>query len=303
MKMSNMIIEDLLARCLKIKEIIDASIARIDSIRNDKAEEETSAKEAKESSYEGTDNTIGKENGSKKEKNKQPKVRPTRVEPKPQRHNRMVKAKFMAARGTNRTHKFALASDFQEGLIRPLIFWENSQNNTMATTITTWCPQKGINEEHGIREFKIIQSNTLRTRVYKYIPMRPWTTKLPITVNGGIQQTASSTILSYQDCVKEELRATISAMNEYFQHNINGLTFHMSLNNINQNDIDENEDNPSCDDSDKQQVLYDPSVHGGGEIESCPDPISSIYVVLILSIPSPIRWSTVTVYVILIDVV
>nr|GEV66436.1 retrovirus-related Pol polyprotein from transposon TNT 1-94 [Tanacetum cinerariifolium] len=48
MKMSNTIIEELLARCLKVKEIIDASITRIDSIRNDKAEEETSAKEAKE---------------------------------------------------------------------------------------------------------------------------------------------------------------------------------------------------------------------------------------------------------------
>nr|GEW70158.1 hypothetical protein [Tanacetum cinerariifolium] len=92
MKMSNTIIDDLLARCLKIKEIIDASIARIDSIRNGKAEEETSAKEAKECSYEGADNIIGKENGSKKEKNKQPKFGPTRVQPKPQRHNRMVKA-------------------------------------------------------------------------------------------------------------------------------------------------------------------------------------------------------------------
>nr|GEZ41503.1 hypothetical protein [Tanacetum cinerariifolium] len=83
MKMSNTISEDLLARCLKVKEIIDASIARIDSIRNDKAEEEISSKEAKESSYEGANNIIGKENGSKKEKNKQPTVRPTRVEPKP----------------------------------------------------------------------------------------------------------------------------------------------------------------------------------------------------------------------------
>ncbi|GJS79470.1 protein transparent testa 12 [Tanacetum coccineum] len=57
---------------------------RIDSIITNKAEEETGAKEAKESSYEGADNIIGKENGSKKEKNKQPKVGPTRVEPKPQ---------------------------------------------------------------------------------------------------------------------------------------------------------------------------------------------------------------------------
>nr|GEU90603.1 copia protein [Tanacetum cinerariifolium] len=108
MQMLNTIIEDLLARCLKVKEIIDASIARIDSIRNDKAEEETSAKEAKESSYEGAGNIIGKENGSKNEKNKQPKVGPTRVEPKPRRHNRMVKAaefwkKFVVS--TSRTRK------------------------------------------------------------------------------------------------------------------------------------------------------------------------------------------------------
>nr|GEX27171.1 nucleotide-binding alpha-beta plait domain-containing protein [Tanacetum cinerariifolium] len=92
MKISSTIIEDLFARCLKVKEIIDASIARIDSIMNDKVEEETSAKEAKESSYEGADNIIGKKNGSKKEKNKQPKVGPTRVEPKPRLYNRMVKA-------------------------------------------------------------------------------------------------------------------------------------------------------------------------------------------------------------------
>nr|GEZ37851.1 hypothetical protein CTI12_AA461120 [Tanacetum cinerariifolium] len=97
MNMSNTIFEDLFARCLVIKEIIDASIARIDSIRNDKAEEETSAKEAKESSYEGADNIIGKENGSKNEKNKQPKVGPTRVEPKPQRHNRMNALRLLYA--------------------------------------------------------------------------------------------------------------------------------------------------------------------------------------------------------------
>nr|GFA67471.1 hypothetical protein [Tanacetum cinerariifolium] len=48
MKMSNTISKNLLARCLKVNEIIDASIARIDSIRNDKAEEEISAKEAKD---------------------------------------------------------------------------------------------------------------------------------------------------------------------------------------------------------------------------------------------------------------
>nr|GEX28912.1 hypothetical protein [Tanacetum cinerariifolium] len=106
--MSNTISEDLLARCLKVKEIIDASIARIDSIRNDKAEEEISAKEAKESSYEGANNIIGKENGSKKEKNMQPTAGPTRVEPKPRRHNRMVEAtefwkKFVVS--TSRTKK------------------------------------------------------------------------------------------------------------------------------------------------------------------------------------------------------
>nr|GEX28911.1 hypothetical protein [Tanacetum cinerariifolium] len=185
--MSNTISEDLLVRCLKVKEIIDASIARIDSIRNDKAKEEISAKEAKESSYEGANNIIGKENGSKKEKNKQPTVGPTRSK---QNHDYIIEwwkrlnsrktllsqqvepkkvlvvcwEKFVAAHGTNKTHKLALASDFQEGLIRPLMFWKNSQNNTMATTNTTWCLQKGFNEEHGIREFRIIQNITLRTR-------------------------------------------------------------------------------------------------------------------------------------------
>ncbi|GJT60041.1 hypothetical protein Tco_1003574 [Tanacetum coccineum] len=64
--MSNTSIEDLLAMFkkhrLEIKEIIEASIARIDSIMTNKAEEETSAKEAKESSYEEADNikAIGK---------------------------------------------------------------------------------------------------------------------------------------------------------------------------------------------------------------------------------------------------
>ncbi|GJZ69461.1 hypothetical protein Tco_0633011, partial [Tanacetum coccineum] len=131
--MSNTSMEDLLAQIQamfkkhrsRIKEIIDAGIARIDSIMSNKAEEETS-----------------KESGSKKEKNKQPKVRPTRVQPKPQRHNRMVKVagfwkkflsqqvkpekvlvvcweKFVATLGTNRTHKLALASDLQEGCNTP----------------------------------------------------------------------------------------------------------------------------------------------------------------------------------------
>ncbi|GJY02845.1 retrotransposon gag domain, retroviral aspartyl protease [Tanacetum coccineum] len=67
------------------------------------AEEETNAKEAKESSYEEAENIKGKESGGKKEKNKQPKV-----QPKPQRHNRMVKAaqfwkKFVVS--TSRTRK------------------------------------------------------------------------------------------------------------------------------------------------------------------------------------------------------
>lgn len=137
--------------------------------------------------------------------------------------------------------------------------------------------------------------------------MRPCTTKLPITVNGGIKEEPHD--------VDGFGAPPMSARNGNFQRNINGSTFHMSLNNINQNDVDgfsaptnsarnrqyqhnindstfhmdlnnvnhdvielssdsENEDNPSCDDSDKQLVLYDPSVHGGGEIECCPDPIS-----------------------------
>ncbi|PWA65757.1 Pentatricopeptide repeat-containing protein [Artemisia annua] len=122
--------------------------------------------------------------------------------------------------------------------------------------------------------------------IYRYSPMHPCTTKLPITVNGGLQQVASSTISSYQDGIKEEPcdvecfgAPPNSARNRQYQHNVNGSTFHMDLNNVNQDVVElssdsENEDNPSCDDSDKQLVLYDPSVHGGGEIECCPDPIS-----------------------------
>ncbi|GKG64166.1 hypothetical protein Tco_0651267, partial [Tanacetum coccineum] len=45
-----------------------------------KVEEETSAEEAKESSYEEVENIIGKESVGKKEKNKQHKVRPTMVQ-------------------------------------------------------------------------------------------------------------------------------------------------------------------------------------------------------------------------------
>ncbi|GKD50271.1 hypothetical protein Tco_1279247 [Tanacetum coccineum] len=56
-----------------IKEIIDVGIARIDSIMSNKVEEETSAVEAKESSYEEAENIIGKESVGKKEKNKQHK--------------------------------------------------------------------------------------------------------------------------------------------------------------------------------------------------------------------------------------
>ncbi|GJW26921.1 hypothetical protein Tco_0040732 [Tanacetum coccineum] len=53
-------------------------------------------------------NIKGKESGGKKEKNKHPKVRPTMVQPKPQRHNIMVKAaefwkKFVFS--TSRTRK------------------------------------------------------------------------------------------------------------------------------------------------------------------------------------------------------
>ncbi|GJZ82027.1 hypothetical protein Tco_0647021 [Tanacetum coccineum] len=108
--MSNMSMEDLIAifkkYYLEIKEIIDACVARINSIMSNKSEEETSAKEAKESSYEEANNIIGRESGKKE--NKQPKVRPTRVQPKPQRHNKMVKAahiwkKFVVL--TNRTRK------------------------------------------------------------------------------------------------------------------------------------------------------------------------------------------------------
>ncbi|GJR29759.1 hypothetical protein Tco_1105991 [Tanacetum coccineum] len=134
--MSNTSMEDLLAQiqamfkkhCLEIKEIIEASIARIDSIMSNMAEEETSAKEAKESSYEEAENIKGKESGGKKENLLSQQVEPEKV---------LVVCweKFVATLGANRTHKLALASDFQEGLIRPLIFKKNSQNNTVTTTL------------------------------------------------------------------------------------------------------------------------------------------------------------------------
>ncbi|GKC32141.1 hypothetical protein Tco_1039435 [Tanacetum coccineum] len=94
--MSNTSMEDLFAQvdamfkkqCL---EIINASIARIDSIMRNKDDEETSAKEAKQSSYEKAVNNEGKESGREKE-NKKLKVRPTTVQPKPQRQHRSMKA-------------------------------------------------------------------------------------------------------------------------------------------------------------------------------------------------------------------
>ncbi|GJR51645.1 hypothetical protein Tco_1402166 [Tanacetum coccineum] len=80
--MLNMSMEELLPHIqemfkkhrLEIKGIIDASIARIDSIMSNEAEEEISAKDAKESSYEEVVNIKGKESCSMKEKNKQSKV-------------------------------------------------------------------------------------------------------------------------------------------------------------------------------------------------------------------------------------
>ncbi|PWA57638.1 hypothetical protein CTI12_AA406990 [Artemisia annua] len=87
---------------LEIEEIIDArmdnimnhiqSLNKNDPSKKDKVEEGTSAKEAKEGSYQEADNVKDKESSVKKEKNKQPKVRPTRVQPKPQLQNRVVKA-------------------------------------------------------------------------------------------------------------------------------------------------------------------------------------------------------------------
>ncbi|PWA65741.1 hypothetical protein CTI12_AA166770 [Artemisia annua] len=83
---------------LEIEEIIDArmdnimnhiqSLNKNDPSKKDKVEEGTSAKEAKEGSYQEADNVKDKESSVKKEKNKQPKVRPTRVQPKPQLQNR-----------------------------------------------------------------------------------------------------------------------------------------------------------------------------------------------------------------------
>ncbi|GKF22562.1 hypothetical protein Tco_0074884 [Tanacetum coccineum] len=90
--------------CLKIKEIIDASIARIDSIMSNMAEEETSAKEAKESSYEEAENI----KGLKARRRRTSNLKSDQPGSNQNQHNRMVKAaqfwkKFVVS--TSRTRK------------------------------------------------------------------------------------------------------------------------------------------------------------------------------------------------------
>nr|GEW56586.1 hypothetical protein [Tanacetum cinerariifolium] len=172
LKMSNTISEDLLARCLKVKEIIDANIARIDSIMNDKAEEETSAKEANESSYEGANNIIGKENCSKKEKNNQPTVGPTRVEPKPRRHNRMVEAtefwkKFVVS--TSRTKKGI------DGVLGEICgsSWDK-QNTQVSISIrlsrgpykTTYVLEELAKQHHGYYYYYLVSTKGIQRRTW-----------------------------------------------------------------------------------------------------------------------------------------
>ncbi|GJX91347.1 hypothetical protein Tco_0344673 [Tanacetum coccineum] len=133
--MSNTSMEDLLAQiqamfkkhCLEIKEIINASIARIDSIMSNMAEEETSAKEAKESSYEEAENIKGKESGGKKEKNKQPKVRPTR--------NTLVSISIRLSKGPYKT------AYLQEELVKQYRDYYYYLVSTKGTQQRTWDPR------------------------------------------------------------------------------------------------------------------------------------------------------------------
>ncbi|XP_024964079.1 methyl-CpG-binding domain-containing protein 2-like isoform X2 [Cynara cardunculus var. scolymus] len=119
--------------------------------------------------------------------------------------------------------------------------------------------------------------------------MQPCATKLTISLKGDRHGVASCNVQSRQDSIKEEpidingFSAPPKIDRKRKDHNdIRGSTFHVDLNNTNENLIDlsssdcntEDENIPPCDDSQKQLVLYDPCVNGGGAIEAVPDPIS-----------------------------
>lgn len=108
--------------------------------------------------------------------------------------------------------------------------------------------------------------------------MQPCTTKLTIGVNGGLCPVASPII---RDSIEENgFNHSPMSNRKRKDHNNVNATFHMDLNNFNENVIElsssesEDENAPSCDDSQKQLVLYDPSVNNEGPIETFPDPIS-----------------------------
>lgn len=114
--------------------------------------------------------------------------------------------------------------------------------------------------------------------------MQPCATKLTIRVKGDRHEVGSCNVQSHQESIKEEaididgFNAPPKIDRKRKDHNdIRGLTFHVDLNYTNENVIDLSSSEYStedCDDSQKQLVLYDPCVSGGGAIEAVPEPIS-----------------------------
>ncbi|KAI3715181.1 hypothetical protein L6452_22151 [Arctium lappa] len=146
---------------------------------------------------------------------------------------------------------------------------------------------KDIKEENSY-SFKYWKRGQLW--IFRFTPMQPCATKLTIRVKGDIHEVVSRNVQSHQDSIKEE-PIDIDGFNnappkidrKREDHNdISGSAFHGDLNNTSENVIDlsssecstDDENTPSCDDSKKQLVLYDPCVNSGGAIEAVPDPIS-----------------------------
>nr|XP_043626396.1 methyl-CpG-binding domain-containing protein 2-like [Erigeron canadensis]XP_043626397.1 methyl-CpG-binding domain-containing protein 2-like [Erigeron canadensis]XP_043626398.1 methyl-CpG-binding domain-containing protein 2-like [Erigeron canadensis]XP_043626399.1 methyl-CpG-binding domain-containing protein 2-like [Erigeron canadensis] len=111
-------------------------------------------------------------------------------------------------------------------------------------------------------------------------------TELSLRVNGGTCEVVGSAIPSHQARIKEEP----NDMHDFYSlpmrnrkkkdhENVN-TSFHMDLSNFNDNYINlsssesEDENTPFSDDSQKQLVLYDPSVNGEDPVASVPLPIS-----------------------------
>ncbi|KAJ9538457.1 hypothetical protein OSB04_031190 [Centaurea solstitialis] len=119
---------------------------------------------------------------------------------------------------------------------------------------------------------------------FRFTSMQPYPTKLTIRVNGHIQQVASCNVQSHQGSIKEEpididgFNAPPKINRKIKDHkDISRSTSHGDLNeNIIDLSSSDDENTPSCNDSQKQLVLYDPCVNSGGAIEAVPDPISYI---------------------------